>query len=192
MKDLKKEYEQVSLEREDIIVQIEHLKESEIIKKYFNLLSQSEELSTKKEKLYEQIKKEEYSSCNHIWIPTYINNFVANGVTYHTCVKCGLDENVSREPMLGLEKKIMWNYIFLNPYRTGIYIQEVCDINLARDIYMKIIMEYPDLDDKNIADYLDIAIRDIQNHQSEFTKELEDRFLKNIGPKLIRKKEDKS
>ena len=175
MKDIKNKYEQVTLQRKSVITQINALKEEKTVKDYLELLDQNEELARLQTLLYEQMKKEEYSSCNHVWITTFAR-IDCEGRTecYHTCLKCGLDENVFRiEPtsrkvsLLGSEQKRMWNYMRLNSYKNGIYNEERCDIDLARNMYQKIKEKYPDFDDVTILDYLDDAIRNMRKSQKQ-------------------------
>ena len=72
MENLRAKYEQIVLERKKFIEQINALADDEKVKKYFELSNQNNELENLQKKLYKQMKIEEYSSCNHIWINTII------------------------------------------------------------------------------------------------------------------------
>lgn len=96
MENLKTKYDQIVLKREELIEQINVLAENESVKKYFELRSQNDELANQQKELYKQIKVEEYSSCNHIWVNTLHNydSWEGRSYNYCGCIKCGLDKRV--------------------------------------------------------------------------------------------------
>ena len=96
MEDIKNKYEQVSLERKDILDKIKVLKEDERVKEYFSLCKKNDELANQQKDLYEKIKDKDYSSCNHLLV-TVLHDYdriEGRSYDYHGCVKCGLNEKV--------------------------------------------------------------------------------------------------
>ena len=71
MKSLEKQYDRVLLKNMEVSRRLAELTENEIIKKYLELASKNEQLLEQAQKLYIQIKCEEYAQRNHIWVRTF-------------------------------------------------------------------------------------------------------------------------
>lgn len=174
MEDLKATYEQVVLERKDIIDRINVLAEDETVKEYFSLCKQNDELASQQKDLYKKIKVKEYSSCNHIWVTILHDYDRAEGrsYNYHGCVKCGLNERVlylmelyNKPDELKLDERIMYDFLKNRCSLGGTNAKLFCDLGLAKAIYLKIREAHPDIDNETAVKYLKVAlhfIRDIE------------------------------
>lgn len=96
MNTFKEQYDKIVSDRVTIVAQINELKKSEVLKRYFDLCSQNDQLLSQQKELYKQMKVEEYSSCNHIWVNTLhdYDSHEGRSYNYHGCIKCGLDQRV--------------------------------------------------------------------------------------------------
>ena len=169
MKNLKKQYDQISSKRKELKGQINVLLMDENVKKYFKLCNQNNELLTLQRDLFKQIKVGEYSSCKHIWVNTLdeYDSWEGRSHNYCGCVKCGLDKRVfhlmerfHNSDWLTLDQKIMYDFMKNNSYKSGIDTKLLCDLDLATAIYMKIIEVHPDIDDETAVKYLDTKVSD--------------------------------
>ena len=106
MNILKEQYEDVVKRREKLMEEISELSNDETVKKYFKLCQKNNVLISRENELYEQIKNEEYSHCNHIWVRLLKDYDSYEGRTdiYCGCMKCGLDEKVI------YKMEYNWNY----------------------------------------------------------------------------------
>ena len=68
MSDLKRKYEELKNQREKTIEELNQLREDDRVKRYIELQSKNETLYNEQIALYQELKKEEYSSCNHILV----------------------------------------------------------------------------------------------------------------------------
>lgn len=169
MGTFKNQYDKIVAERTEIIEQIKTLKEDETVKKYLELCGQNELLFQEQCTLYEEIKNEEYSSCNHIWVYSLIDYDSYEGRTYRYCgcIKCGLDQKVLESDsryldLLPLEQQIMYNFMRNHSYNNGINTNVLCDMDLAKAIYSKIKNAHPNIDDNTARKYFEIALDNIR------------------------------
>ena len=163
--DMKEHYNEVTKRRTEIIAQIEHLKENEIIKKYLELKKENDSLYDKQMKLYRNICLEKYASCNHILVNSKIIYDEYDGRTriYSGCIKCGLDNSVLCEQgvVVPYANKIMVEFLkkhYLNGVDTGL----ICNIDLATSIYSRIMEAHPNIDDKLAIKYFKAALHNIR------------------------------
>lgn len=172
MSTLKEQYDKIVLERKELITQINELEDDAKIKTYFRLCSQNNQLAEQQKELYKQVKVEEYSSCNHIWVTTLhdYDSFEGRSYNYCGCVKCGLDqrvfhsmENCHKLDYLTLDQQIMYNFMHGGYYKSGIDTKVLCDLDLAKAIYAKIKEAHPDIDDEMARKYFEIALDNIRN-----------------------------
>ena len=172
MGNLKEQYNQIILNRKGIIVRINELAENEAVKEYLDLCKQSDQLLSQQKQLYTQVKFEEYSSCNHIWVNTLheYDSWEGRSYDYCGCVKCGLDrrvlqlmENYHDQDWLTKEQRIMYNFLTNNQSDFGIKINILCDLELAKAIYAKIKEAHPNIDDETIVKYLKVALHNIRD-----------------------------
>ena len=172
MEDLKEQYNHIVSERQTIIDQINVLAENETVKEYFALREQNEKLASQQKDLYKQIKVEEYSSCNHIWVNTLhdYDSWEGRSYNYHGCVKCGLDKRVFHLmerfhslDWLTLDQRIMYDFVKNHHSSSGINSNLLCDLDLAKAIYAKIKKVHPDIDDETAVKYLKVALHNIRD-----------------------------
>lgn len=179
MSTLKKQYDDLVLERKELITKINELETDEKLKTYFELCHKKEQLISKEKNLYKQMKNEEYSSCNHIWVTTLHNHDAVEGRSYNYCgcIKCGLDQSIF--PLIGgnrcevdylpLEQQIMYEFMYGGPYmyadanKKGIDTTRLCDLELGKAIYTKIKGAHPNIDDETARKYFEIALDNIRN-----------------------------
>ncbi len=173
MENLKTKYDQIVSKRKELIEQINVLAKDETVKKYFELRSQNDELANQQKKLYKQIKVEEYSSCNHIWVNTLHDYDSREGRSYNYCgcIKCSLDrrvfhlmESYHSPDWLTLDQRIMYDFMRDNhAYEKGIETHILCDLDLAKAIYSKIKKVHPDIDDETAIKYFKVALHNIRD-----------------------------
>lgn len=172
MANLKEQYNQIILNRKGIIVRINELEENEAVKEYLDLCKQSDQLLREQKQLYTQVKVEEYSSCNHIWVNTLheYDSWEGRSYNYCGCIKCGLDrrvlhlmENYHDQDWLTKEQRIMYNFLTNNQSDFGIKTNLLCDLDLAKAIYSKIKEAHPNIDDETIVKYLKVALHNIRD-----------------------------
>lgn len=171
MSTLKEKYDKILSEREIIIKQINELKNSDILKRYFDLCNQNEQLVSQQKELYKKMKIEEYSSCNHIWVNTLhdYDSHEGRSYNYHGCIKCGLDQRVfymyeqcHNLDWFTLEQRVMYDFMYGGAYRSGIDTKVLCDLDLAKAIYSKIKEAHPYIDDETTRKYFEIALDNIR------------------------------
>lgn len=171
MKDLKKQYEELTSKRNELIARINILVDNEAVKEYVTLRSENDQLVKRQKDLYEQIKIEEYSTCRHIRIRTLheYDSWEGRSYDYYGCIKCGLDQRVLHENFhnayfMTLNQQIMREF-FKNhgSYIGGITSNVMCDLELARAIYVKIKEAHPNIDDITARKYFEIALDHIRN-----------------------------
>lgn len=174
MNDLKKQYNQILFERKRLVEQIKDLEKNTKIKKYLKLCSQNDKLAIRQNDLYKQIKVDEYSLCNHIWVNTFhdYDSWEGRSYDYYGCIKCGLDESVFHLmesccslDCFSLDQRIMYDFMRNNQYGRGICIKILCDLDLAKNIYSKIKETYPDIDNETARRYFEIALEKIKNSE---------------------------
>lgn len=176
MDNLKLKYEQIRLKRKIIKEEINKLETNRIIKRYFYLRAENDELTYEEEKIYKELKIQEYSTCNHIWIKTLCDPDIDEEDlkdSYCGCIKCGLNEKAFymikwydyRPDDLELDDRIMYDF-FRNHYvNHEIYDNLFCNLDLAKAIYLKIKEAHPGINDETAIKYLHAAlhfIRDIR------------------------------
>lgn len=170
MVDLNKQYDEVAKQRSEIIKEMKELEETDILKKYFDLKKQNEELFSEQVMLYRNKKMDEYSACNHILVYSKIDYDRYEGRTYKSCgcIKCGLDNSVLDEEhdYLSGTQKIMYDYLknnYLSSDYGGVHTEILCDMDLAQAIYAKIKEANPFIDDDTAIKYFRYAIECIRN-----------------------------
>ena len=172
MDSIRCEYEEIVEERKKVLSEIDVLKENDIVKKYFELCKRNSNLSRTENELYSQIKQDDYTYCNHIWVNVLKDHDEYEGTTeiYCGCIKCGLDEKIlylmeynPNYNSLTQDEKIMYDYMQDNYYNRGIHSKVFCNLDLAMSIYKKIKEKHPNIDDKTALKYFEIALDNIRN-----------------------------
>lgn len=166
MSNLKRKYEELENQREKTIEELNQLEEDDRVKRYIELQSKNETLYNEQIALYQELKKEEYSSCNHILVYSEIDYDRYEGRSYKRCgcIKCGLDGSVSSQSReyLPFSQKIMYDYLRKNHLR-GKETNITCDLDLAHAIYSKVKEVHPDINDDTAIGYFEIALNNIRN-----------------------------
>ena len=156
--DIDKEYKKIEQE-------IWGLEENPIVKKYIGLQKMKNELEIKRKNLHRLMEYGEYENCEHLW-----------GISMdeyeeydYICVKCGLNykslrlTNRGKEDSLSFDERVMASVLKAQSFVNDADINIVCDRELAMAIYKKIKEHHPDIDDKAVIKYFEIALDDIRN-----------------------------
>lgn len=187
MSDLKRKYEELKNQREKTIEELNHLREDDRVKRYIELQSKNENLYNEQIALYQELKKEEYSSCNHILVYSEIDYDRYEGRSYKRCgcIKCGLDGSVSSQSReyLPFSQKIMYDYLRKN-YLRGKETNIACDLDLAHAIYSKVKEVHPDIDDDTAIGYFEIALNNIRNTKVSEERKTNRAKRLSLGPKF--------
>ena len=155
LKELKQQYENLSVERDKTKDKMRELENINIIVEYNQLCKKLRSLENMLLDCNRNLKFEEYSNCQHILVCTKYEYDGYEGRTYRSygCIKCGLDESIydeSRE-ILNHEDQIKYDYLKQRyPKLGGQHLDILCDVSLAQLIYSKIKEEYPNLNDKQL------------------------------------------
>ncbi len=164
------EYNKLVERKEEVEKAIKEFEESAIIKDYLELTEENKNLNEKQLLLYEDMKKEEYASCEHILVYSSIEHDRTEGRAYKDCgcIKCGLDTRAldldCDSNFLSPDKKIMYDYFQKNPFIGSLKgIEIACDLDLAKAIYSKIKQAHPNIDDETATKYFEIALDNIRN-----------------------------
>lgn len=187
MSDLKRKYEELKNQREKTIEELNQLREDDRVKRYIELQSKNENLYNEQIALYQELKKEEYSSCNHILVYSEIDYDRYEGRSYKRCgcIKCGLDGSVSSQSReyLPFSQKIMYDYLRKNHLR-GKETSITCDLDLAHAIYSKVKEVHPDIDDDTAIGYFEIALNNIRNTKVSEERKTNRAKRLSLGPKF--------
>lgn len=156
--DIDKEYKKIEKE-------IWGLEEVPIVKKYLDLQKKKTELEIRRKNLHSLMKYGEYENCNHLW-----------GISMDEyeeydcfCVKCGLNykslrlTNRGKEDSLSFDERVMASVLKDQSFVNDADINIVCDRELAMALYKKIREYHPDIDDKTVIKYFEIALDNIRN-----------------------------
>ena len=141
------------------------LEEVSIVKKYIGLQKKKIELEIKRKNLHSLMEYGEYENCDHLW-----------GISMdeyeeydYVCVKCGLNykslrlTNRGKEDSLSFDERVMASVLKEQSFVNDADINIVCDRELAMALYKKIREYHPDIDDKTVIKYFEIALDDIRN-----------------------------
>ena len=140
--------------------EIEYLKNKEEVKRYLELLQTNLDLEPIRKNAYKEMKLDEYSKCNHIWI------IISTKPEYYGCIKCGLDHrvyNYSNQKELSFDEQIMYEYLDEYISFDGTFTDICCDIDLATTIFQRIKERNPHINDKLALKYFEIALDNIRN-----------------------------
>ena len=187
MSDLKRKYEELKNQRKKTIEELNKLSEDDRVKRYIELQSKNKTLYNEQIALYQELKKEEYSSCNHILVYSEIDYDRYEGRSHKSCgcIKCGLDGSVSNQSReyLPFSQKIMYDYLRKN-YLRGKETNITCDLDLAHAIYSKVKEVHPDIDDDTAIGYFEIALNNIRNTKVSEERKTNRAKRLSLGPKF--------
>ena len=99
MDSFKTQYEKAVSERERVMDRLQSLKQDDIVQIYLDLCEREVELQKQQKSLYREMKLDEYSDCDHIWVRIFEEYDSWEDRSYHSCgcIKCGLDQRVLDE-----------------------------------------------------------------------------------------------
>lgn len=174
MKKLKKEYDNIVLERTKILEEINELKENEFVKKYLELNDKNHQLRLSQERALRELKLMEYENCEHIWVISKAERDAYQGWSciYRGCIKCGYDQALieynqdKKFEFLSAEDKAMIEYFKRDKgfaLSRGIKTNINFDFVLAKHIYKTIKEAHPRASDKTIIKLLEKEIDKIKN-----------------------------
>ncbi len=193
MEDLNEKYDQITEQREKIIAEMKKLEENEVLKRYFELKKENENLYDNQLDLFRKIKMEEYAACKHILVYSKIDYDRYEGRTYRRCgcIKCGLDNRVLDESRdwLSYSQKIMYDYLkkrHIFGHSWGIQTGIICDIDLAQAIYAKIKKAYPDIDDATAIKFFQYSLSNIRNVKVNEERKVSRAKRLELNPKFQR------
>lgn len=162
---IREDFSDIDKEYRNIEQEIWGLEENPIVKKYIGLQKKKNELEIKRKNLYGLMKYGGYENCNHLW-----------GISMdeyeeydYVCVKCGLNykslrlTNRGKEDSLSFDERVMASVLKEQSFVNDADINIVCDRELAMALYKKIREYHPDIDDKTVIKYFEIALDDIRN-----------------------------
>ena len=161
MLESREEYNNICKEIEDVSKEIKELKENKCVAKYIDLSIKNNNLIARQYDLYKKLRNDEFKNCRHALIVTELGDNIFD-CFHFGCIKCGLYEDVLNKnfSMLTSDERIM--YDFFNEWNIkkikGRIIDEKCNIELARAIYMKIKEKYPKISDEKASKYLRAAL----------------------------------
>lgn len=182
MSSLINEYEEITNKRKQIEKEIKKLEKNPIIKEYFELIKENEKLYRDQINMQEELIKDKFSSCNHIFI-----NIKKDPKKICGCIKCKLTDDVLLEErsLLSYNQKIMYDYLKNNKniYNDSIISNVTCDLELAKAIYDKIIENYNNIDDETVKKYFEIALDNIRTNKVNSQRQVNraKRLKLNIG-----------
>lgn len=191
LRELKELREQTAINLNNVRTQLKQLAEDEKVKIYIEQSVIAGELEIKLPKLELEIRKEEMTNCDHIWITSAIDRVWDGHRTdryeYHACVKCGLNTK-ARERVYTDTYPTDLDYVMnsilsqlLSQPGKGIRTNIICDDKLARGIYNGILHDYPEIIDEQAVKYMEYAIYCIRTN--EVTEGVKSSRVKRLGLK---------
>lgn len=166
MNKIENEYEQLLKDIDRLEDYIEYHEKYKSVMNYIKLIKKRNEFLKYKPKLYEKMKIEQYSSCNHIFVDVEKNK----NETYKGCIKCGLDTSVKRRlyeveyfDMLSKDDQIMYKFIKNNNNLNGLNIDVNCTLEFGNEIFKKIISKRAFASDEEIVKLFFDEINNLRN-----------------------------
>ena len=163
----RKEYRIVLKERETVLSKLDELKQNEIIKEYKRLLDENDKLYNKENQLYKELKFEEYNSCGHVLVNSYIDceeGYGGRTIRYKGCIKCGCNEYVKekRNCYLTPDESAMLSYLD-SIYYGKLVGEDLCincdDFEEAIKKYKSLKKANKDLDEESLLEMLKLYIK---------------------------------
>ena len=167
--DLREKYESLEQRKKEMDTEISALGGELTVQRYLSLCAQRSRLIDLKDYLYQEMKKKEYSTCEHIWVTSLVeyDNIEGHTSTFCGCMKCGLDRGViplkEQGRPLNVDQTIMYNLMRNNCVVRGIDTKVWCDLDLARAIYSRISLSHPGIDDETAVMYFENSLDHIRN-----------------------------
>ena len=164
------QFNELEEKRKQVQQRLDELEKDEKIIKLRELEHLRKELIEQKNNIERDATLERYQECDHLLVVSRIVYGRTNKAHKNFgCLKCGLDDSLILEDNLIPRKYIDINSYIRNnmlKWKTAISDKNtniVCDIDLARAIYLRIIEYYPNIDDDTLKKYFIVALNDIRN-----------------------------
>ena len=186
----KKDYATLATQKDDNIKKIQDLLANPAVAQYANLVSANKKITGEQRVLYKKIKNIEYQNCQHLWVnvPNWdFSDEQGEPVICQVCLKCGLNENVILESKNGTyfynyEDEVMYQFMqSWHYYKHGLVINEIAELNVAREVYARIKANHLDIEDEQVKKYMEIALHNMNLRMQDEASE--EKVLKRLFSK---------
>lgn len=167
MENVKEQYTKTCERRIAVVEHLNELTKNPLVQRFIQLNAENKGLILKMEKLYLDMKLEEYESCNHVGVLCEVEYDRYEGRTYRTygCIKCGLNQAMAsgERQFLTEEEKAMIKYFKKHRYMNFQEIKNVgCDLELATAITRQIREVHLDISDEDLIQYFKNSLEHIR------------------------------
>ena len=186
----KKDYATLATQKDDNIKKMQDLLANPAVAQYANLVSANKKITGEQRVLYKKIKNIEYQNCQHLWVnvPNWdFSDEQGEPIICQVCLKCGLNENVILESKNGTyfynyEDEVMYQFMqSWYHYKHGLVINEIAELNVAREVYARIKANHLDIEDSRIKKYMEIALHNMNQKMRDEAGE--EKVLKRLFSK---------
>ena len=186
----KKDYATLATQKDDNIKKMQDLLANPAVAQYANLLSANKKITGEQRVLYKKIKNIEYQNCQHLWVnvPNWdFSDEQGEPGICQVCLKCGLNENVILESKNGTyfynyEDEVMYQFMqSWHYYKHGLVINEIAELNVAREVYARIKANHLDIEDEQVKKYMEIALHNMNLRMQDEASE--EKVLKRLFSK---------
>ena len=186
----KKDYATLATQKDDNIKKMQDLLANPAVAQYTNLVSANKKITGEQRVLYKKIKNIEYQNCQHLWVnvPNWdFSDEQGEPVICQVCLKCGLNENVILESKNGTyfynyEDEVMYQFMqSWHYYKHGLVINEIAELNVAREVYARIKANHLDIEDEQVKKYMEIALHNMNLRMQDEASE--EKVLKRLFSK---------
>lgn len=186
----KKDYATLATQKDDNIKKMQDLLANPAVAQYANLVSANKKITGEQRVLYKKIKNIEYQNCQHLWVnvPNWdFSDEQGEPVICQVCLKCGLNENVILESKNGTyfynyEDEVMYQFMqSWHYYKHGLVINEIAELNVAREVYARIKANHLDIEDEQVKKYMEIALHNMNLRMQDEASE--EKVLKRLFSK---------
>ena len=186
----KKDYATLATKKDDNIKKMQDLLANPAVAQYANLVSANKKITGEQRALYKKIKNIEYQNCQHLWVnvPNWdFSDEQGEPIICQVCLKCGLNENVILESKNGTyfynyEDEVMYQFMqSWHYYKHGLVINEIAELNVAREVYARIKANHLDIEDEQVKKYMEIALHNMNLRMQDEASE--EKVLKRLFSK---------
>ena len=186
----KKDYATLATQKDDNIKKMQDLLANPAVAQYANLVSANKKITGEQRALYKKIKNIEYQNCQHLWVnvPNWdFSDEQGEPIICQVCLKCGLNENVILESKNGTyfynyEDEVMYQFMqSWHYYKHGLVINEIAELNVAREVYARIKANHLDIEDEQVKKYMEIALHNMNLRMQDEASE--EKVLKRLFSK---------
>ena len=186
---LKKDYAALNAQKDNNSKKMQELLAKPAGAEYDNLLSVNRRITSEQRHLYKKIKEIEYLICKHLWVnvPNWdFDNEKEEPAICQVCLKCGLNENVILESKNGTyfynyEDEVMYQFMQSRHYKHGLVINEIAELDVAKEVYARIKANHLDIEDEQVKKYMEIALHNMNQKMRDEAGE--EKVLKRLFSK---------